>query len=552
MAQRAQRTTPSRDIFDFVVVGTGTAGATLVNRLSADGRCRVCALEAGGRDWNPFIHIPAGFMKTMTDPSVNWLYEAEPSEGTAGRRIAQPRGKTFGGSSSINGHLYNRGQRMDFDTWAQRGNRGWSYTDVLPYFRRSERRIGDGDERFRGRDGEFVVEDLAWRDPLCDAFIAGAESIGIPRNPDYNGERQEGVGYFQRSVHGNRRMSTARAHLRPAMQRRNVDVRSHAHAARILFEGNRAVGVEYLRRGRRRVVRAAREVIVAGGAFNSPQLLQLSGIGAPALLAELAIPVRKALPGVGENLRDHYAIRTAFRARGVQTINELARGWRLGVEVLKYFAAGSGILTLQPTLVHCFWKSREALDAADLQLTFTPASYRRGVQSTLDDEPGATIAVWQHRPESRGYVRIRSTDPHVKPEIQPNYLADEMDRQVIVGGIRLARRLMRTEPLAPYFYHEALPGDDVRTDEEILDFARGIGTTAFHVMGTCRMGPATDAGAVVDDRLRVHGMEGLRVVDASVMPLMTSANTNAAVLMIAEKAADMILGRPPPEPTALP
>ena len=552
MAQRAARTVPSRDIFDFVVVGTGTAGATLVNRLSADGRHRVCALEAGGRDWNPFIHIPAGFMKTMTDPSVNWLYEAEPSEGTAGRRIAQPRGRTFGGSSSINGHVYNRGQRMDFDTWAQRGNRGWSYADVLPYFRRSERRIGGGDDRFRGRDGEFVVEDLALRDPLCDAFIAGAESIGIPRNPDYNGERQEGVGYFQRSVHGNRRMSTARAHLRPAMQRRNVDVRPHALAARILFEGNRAVGVEYLRGGRRRVVRAEREVIVAGGAFNSPQLLQLSGIGAPALLAEHAIAVRRALPGVGENLRDHYAIRTAFRARGVRTINELARGWRLGVEVAKYFALGSGILTLQPTLVHCFWKSREALDAADLQLTFTPASYRRGVQSTLEDEPGATIAVWQHRPESRGHVRIRSADPLVKPEIQPSYLADEMDRRVAVDGVRLARRLMRTEPLAPFFDHEALPGDEVRTDEEILDFVRGIGTTAFHVMGTCRMGPAADAGAVVDDRLRVHGMEGLRVVDASVMPLMPSANTNAAVLMIAEKAADMILGRPPPEPPALP
>ena len=351
---------PSGDIFDFVVVGTGTAGATLVNRLSADGRYRVCALEAGGRDWNPFIHIPAGFMKTMTDPSVNWLYEAEPSEGTAGRRIAQPRGKTFGGSSSINGHLYNRGQRMDFDTWAQRGNRGWSYADVLPYFKRSECRIGPGDDRYRGRDGEFVVEDLDWRHPLCEAFIAGAESIGIPRNPDYNGERQEGVGYFQRSVHRNRRMSTARAHLRPAMQRGNVDVRPHAHAARILFEGNRARGVEYLRGGERRVVRATREVIVSGGTVNSPQLLQLSGIGSPALLGELGIPVRKALPGVGENLRDHYAIRTAFRVKGVQTINELARGWRLGVEIVKYFALGTGILTLQPTLVHCFWKSDDA------------------------------------------------------------------------------------------------------------------------------------------------------------------------------------------------
>ena len=542
---------PSRDIFDFVVVGTGTAGAVLVNRLSADGRHRVCALEAGGRDWHPFIHIPAGFMKTLTDGSVNWLYEAEPSEGTAGRRIAHPRGRTFGGSSSINGHVYNRGQRLDYDTWAQRGNRGWGYADVLPYFRRSERRIGPGDDRYRGREGEVVIEDLAWRDPLCEAFIAGAESIGIPRNPDYNGERQEGVGYFQRSVHRNRRVSTARAHLRPAMQRRNVDVRPHAHALRVLFEGNRAVGVEYLRGGERRVVRAAREVIVAGGAVNSPQLLQLSGLGPPALLGELGIPVRRALPGVGENLRDHYAIRTAFRVEGARTINELARGWRLGVEVAKYFALGTGILTLQPTLVHCFWKSDDALDAPDLQMTFTPASYRRGVQSTLEDEPGATIAVWQHRPESRGHVRARSADPLEKPEIQPNYLADEMDRQVIVDGIRLARRLMRAEPLARYFVHEALPGDEVRTDGEILDFARGIGTTAFHLMGTCRMGPATDPSAVVDDRLRVHGIEGLRVADASIMPLMTSANTNAAVLMIGEKAADMILGVPAPEPATL-
>ena len=543
---------PGEDVFDFVVVGTGTAGAVLVNRLSADGRHRVCALEAGGRDWHPLLHVPAGFMKTLTDPSVNWLHEAEPSEGTAGRRIAHPRGRTFGGSSSINGHVYNRGQRMDFDAWAQRGNRGWGYADVLPYFRRSERRIGPGDDRYRGRDGEFVVEDLDWRDPLCEAFIAGAESVGIPRNPDYNGERQEGVGYFQRSVHRNRRMSTARAHLRPAMRRRNVDVRAHAHAARIRFEGSRAVGVEYLRGGERRVVRAEREVIVAGGAVNSPQLLQLSGIGSPALLGALGVPVRRALPGVGQNLRDHYAIRTAFRVRGARTINELARGWRLGVEVAKYFALGTGILTLQPTLVHCFWKSDEALDAADLQMTFTPASYRRGVQSALEDEPGATVAVWQHRPESRGHVRAKSADPLEKPEIQPNYLADEMDRRVIVDGIRLARRLMRTEPLAPYFAHEALPGDEVRTDGEILDFARGIGTTAFHLAGTCRMGPATDPEAVVDDRLRVHGIEGLRVADASIMPAITSANTNAAVLMIGEKAADMVLGAPPPEPAALP
>ncbi len=533
--------------FDFVIVGTGTAGAVLVNRLSADGRFRVCALEAGGRDLNPFIHIPAGFMKTMTDPSVNWLYEAEPGEGTAGRRIPHPRGKTFGGSSSINGHIYNRGQRADFDSWAQRGNRGWGYADVLPYFRRSECRIGTGDDRFRGRDGEFTVEDLPWKPPLCEAFIAAAESLGIPRNPDYNGERQEGVAYFQRSVHRARRMSTARAHLRPAMRRSNVDVRSHAHATRILFDGARARGVEYLRAGERCEVHATREVILAGGAVNSPQLLQISGVGPPSLLGDLGVPVLRALSGVGENLRDHYAVRTAFRVKGARTINELARGWRLGLEIAKYFLGGRGILTLQPTLVGCFWRSDEALEGGDLQLTFTPASYRQGVQSTLESEPGATIAVWQQRPESSGFVRARSPDPLEKPSIQPNYLADAYDRQVIVEGVRLARRLMRSAPLQAWFEREALPGEGVSSDEEILDFIRGIGTTAFHLMGSCRMGPAGDPMAVVDDRLRVHGIEGLRVADASIMPMMPSANTNASTLMIGEKASDLILGRSPLE-----
>ncbi|MBF2734715.1 MAG: GMC family oxidoreductase N-terminal domain-containing protein [Betaproteobacteria bacterium AqS2] len=539
------------DTFDFVIVGTGTAGAVLVNRLSADGRFRVCALEAGGRDSNPFIHIPAGFMKTMTSPSVNWLYEAEPGPGTAGRRIAHPRGKTFGGSSSINGHIYNRGQRADFDHWAQCGNRGWGYADVLPYFRRSEGRIGDGDDRFRGREGEFKVEDLHWGNPLCDAFIAGAESLGIPRNPDYNGAKQEGVGYFQRSVHRARRMSAARAHLRPAMRRPNVEVRPHAHASRIVFDGGCACGVEYLRDGERYEVRATREVIIAGGAVNSPQLLQISGIGPPSLLNDLQVPVYLALPGVGENLRDHYAVRTAFKVQGTRTINELARGWRLGLEIAKYFLAGKGILTLQPTLVGCFWKSDDALENGDLQLTFTPASYRQGVQSTLESEPGATIAVWQQRPQSSGFVRARTPNPLDKPLIQPNYLTAEYDRQVIVKGVRLAKRLMRTAALRPWFKHEALPGEEIERDDELLDFVFGIGTTAFHLMGSCRMGPASDPMAVVDDRLRVHGVEGLRVADASIMPMMPSANTNASTLMIAEKASDLILDRIPPESAAL-
>lgn len=532
--------------FDYLIVGSGSAGSVVANRLSEDPSVSVCVLEAGGRDLHPFLHIPAGFMKTLTNPSVNWCYDMAPSEGTNGRAVKQPRGKTLGGSSSINGHIYNRGQRMDFDVWAQMGNRGWGYADVLPYFKRGERREGEGDDTFRGRDGSFVVGDIDWHHPLCEAFIDGAESIGVPRNPDYNGAAQEGVGYFQRSIHRRRRMSAARAFLHPAnKQRTNLVIRTRAHAERILLEGKRAVGVEYRRGDARHTVRARREVILCGGAINSPQLLQLSGIGPADLLAEHGIAVQHALSGVGENLRDHYGVRSVARVKNTDTINERARGPRLAGEVAKYFLGKESILTLQPTLVYCFWKSAPHVDKSDLQVTFTPASYKEGVQSQLDDFPGVTVAAWQQRPESRGHVRIRSSNPFEAPEIQPNYLKEREDQQVLLGGIRLARALMRTEPLAQYFEREEYPGDSLVSDDELLDFARSRGTTCFHVMGTCRMGPSTDPTAVVDDNLRVHGLEGLRVVDASIMPTMPSANTNASTLMIGEKAADLIRGRAP-------
>ncbi|MFN4087572.1 MAG: GMC family oxidoreductase [Alphaproteobacteria bacterium] len=531
--------------FDYVIVGAGSAGSVLAARLSEDGKTAVCVLEAGPRDWNPFIHIPAGFMKTLVDPAVNWLYQTEPGAGIDGRSIHAPRGKVLGGSSSINGHIYNRGQRADYDGWAQMGNRGWGYADVLPYFKRSERRVGGGDDAYRGRDGALTIEDLAWKHPLCEAFVEGAVSIGIPRNPDYNGATQEGVGYFQRAVAGGRRMSAARAFLRPAMKRPNLDVRTKAHATRILFEGRRAVGIRYRRGGAEKEVRARREVILCGGAVNSPQLLQVSGVGGPELLASIGVPVVHALAGVGENLRDHYPVRVVGRVKGVASINERTRGIALIKEVLDYAVRRQGILTLQPTLVHCFWISNPAIGKADLQLTFTPASYKEGVQSQLDDFPGMTVAAWQHRPESLGFVRAKSADALAPPAIQPNYLAHEMDRRVLLGGIRLARRLLRTTPLAPYFAGEELPGDAAMSDDELLAFARQKGTTAFHLMGTCRMGPATDPSAVVDDQLRVHGLEGLRVADASIMPSMPSANTNAGSLMIGEKASDMIRGRAP-------
>ena len=539
------------DSFDYVIVGAGSAGCILANRLTADGKHTVCLLEAGPPDWNPYIHIPAGFIKTLTNPNVNWLYEAEPSHWTGGRVIGVPRGKTLGGSSSINGHIYNRGQRMDFDTWSQRGNRGWGYADVLPYFRRCERRIGGGDDQFRGRDGNLAVADLNYSHPLCEAFMAGAGQIGLPRNPDYNGARQEGISYVQRTAHRRRRVSTATAFLNPAKARSNLTLRTNALATRILLEGKRAVGVSYAKGGpggEMVEVRANREVVLSGGAINSPQLLQISGIGPAGLLQSLGIPVSHDLAGVGENLRDHYAPRFSVRVKNVETINERARGLPLIGEVVKYLIGGKSIVNLSPSMVYGFWHSDPATRSNDLQFIFTPASYKQGVHGLLDDHPGFTIAAWQHRPQSKGYVRARSADAFEKPTIQPNYLAEKEDRRLIVCAMKLARQLIHTEPMKPFLDGEEYPGEAVQTDDELLEAARHYGNTTFHVMGTCRMGPDTDPTAVVDDRLLVRGLEALRVIDASVMPTMVSANLNAATMMIGEKGADMVLGKPALEP----
>ena len=539
------------ETFDYLIIGAGSAGCVVANRLALASGATLCVLEAGPRDIHPFIHIPAGFMKTVADPSINWLYETLPGEGTAGRRIPQPRGKTLGGSGSINGHVYNRGQRLDYDTWAQMGNRGWGYREVLPYFKRSERRIGAGDGRFRGRDGPFTVTELDWKHPLVDAFIEGALSLGIPRNLDYNGASHEGVALAQRSIYRGRRVSPARAFLHPAMRRGNLDVRTGAHVEGILFEGRRAVGARYLRGGRSLEVRAAREVILCAGVFNSPQILHRSGVGPPALLADLGVPVVRALSGVGENLRDHCYVALVARVKGVDTINERARGLRLAREVLRYAIDRGGLLSLQPTLVYLSWHSDESVRNNDLQVTFTPASYGETYESGLDREPGMTFGGWSHRTESRGYVRASSPDPLAPPLIQPNYLADEMDQRGMLAALRLARRILRSEPLSPYCDGEKTPGEEVTGDDELLAYGRESCSSCYHPMGTCRMGPGGDPGAVVDAELRVHGVEGLRVADASVMPTMPSGNLNAPTLMIAEKAADMILGRSPLPPAEL-
>jgi choline dehydrogenase len=425
----------------------------------------------------------------------------------------------------------------------------------LPYFKRCERRIGEGDDTFRGREGNLEVTDLNYTHPLCEIFMDGAAEIGIPRNKDYNGERQEGISYVQRTTHKRRRVSTARAFLKPARGRPNLTVRTNAFATRIILDGKRAVGVDYAKGGRGGksvTVHANREVILSGGTINSPQLLQVSGIGPSALLNSLGIEVLHDLPGVGENLRDHYAPRFSARVNNIETINEQAKGLRLAGEIVKYFIGAKSIVNLNPSMVYGFWHTDPAIKSNDVQFIFTPASYKLGAHGVLADAPGFTVAAWQHRPESLGYVRARSADPFDKPVIQPNYLDAEEDRRVTVEAMKLARKLMHTDAMRPYLGDEEYPGADVQSDDELLEAARHWGSTTYHVMGTCRMGPDRDPTAVVDDALKVKGMEGLRVIDASIMPTMLSANLNAGAMMIGEKGADLVLGKGAPEPIILP
>ncbi len=490
--------------------------------------------------------MPGGFIKTLFDPAITWQFKTEPSEGTAGRRISTTQGRTLGGSSSINGMIFVRGQAADYDSWAQRGNRGWSYDDVLPYFRRLERRISEeADEHHRGRDGPLPVTDTDWRHPLCDAFIAGAQSLGFPRNPDYNGATQEGVSYTQRAIHRARRVNAADAYLRPLMRREGLRVITDAQVTAIALEGRRARGVTYRRAGQAapEEVQARKEVILTAGGINSPKLLQLSGIGDPALLQKVGVPLRHALSGVGENLADHYSPRIVVRARGVETINSMVRGPKLLWQLAMWGMRRPSVLGLSAVVVYAFARSDPALEHPDYTVTFMPASFREGVLGRLDTYPGMTCGVWQLRPESTGYVHIRSSDPLADPIIQPNYLAREKDGRVLLAGIRMARRILGSPPLAAYCDAEQLPGSHVTSDADLLQFARQYGNSIYHPCGACRMGPDTDPMAAVDDELRVHGLEGLRVADSSVMPAIVSANTYATTLMIAEKASDLLLGR---------
>ncbi|WP_313380145.1 GMC family oxidoreductase [Achromobacter insolitus] len=538
---QAQPSLRDADQFDYVIVGSGAAGSILANRLSADGST-VCVLEAGPPDRSPYLHIPAGFIKAVFNKKYAWQFSSEGTAQTNGRRVPIPQGRTLGGSTSINGLVYNRGQAADFDHWAALGNTGWSYDEVLPYFKSMERRVG-GEDRYRGRKGELPVTDIDWIHPLCEAFIAGAVEQGIPRNPDYNGAEQAGVGYFQRTIDRGWRMSTAKCFLKPAMGRKNLEVRTSAQATRILFDGGKAAGVAYCHPAHPsqvRAVRARREVIVSCGAINTPKLLQLSGLGPAELLRQHNIDVVCDLPGVGENLSDHYSVRVVARVKNSQTMNQLVKGLSLAGQISRWLMKRPSIMALSPSLLHYFWKSTPDLALPDLQGVFTPASYKEGYVGMLDDFPGMTAGVWQHRPESRGQVRIRSADPLQDPVILANYLENERDQMTLVRGIRLARQLLRSQALSPYFESEVLPGPMCESDSELLDFARRYGVSSYHVNGTARMGQADDKYAVVDPQLRVHGVGNLRVIDSSVMPAMPSANICAATMMIGNKAADLI------------
>jgi choline dehydrogenase-like flavoprotein len=525
------------ETFDYVIVGGGTAGCVLADRLSAAGTRSVLMLEAGGRARHPWITIPAGFSKLLTNPAYNWRFRTEPEEATGGRVIAVPRGKGLGGSTLINGMIYVRGQPQDYDQWAQAGCTGWGFEDVLPYFRRIEDFAGPADP-LRARGGPLPIVEVAERPALAEAFIAAAEAAGYPRNPDYNGPSQDGFGYYQVNQRGGRRVSAADAYLAPALRRPNLAVRTDAHVLRLTFEGDRATGVVARIGGEERSFSARAEVILAAGAAQTPQLLELSGIGDPAILSSLGIPVRHAAPGVGANYIDHYCTRMNWRVKQPVTLNEATRGYRLALAVAQYAATRRGILTLGTGLAHGFVRTRPGLAGPDVQYFFMHASYANAAERKLDTEPGMTVGVTQLRPQSRGSIHAASPDPLTPPVIRPNFLATEEDRRAMVEGMKIARHIVAQAPMDPFRAHELNPGPDCRTDADWLAFARRDGQTIYHICGTCRMG--RDERAVTDPELRVRGLRGLRVADASIMPDIVSGNTQAAVFMIAEKAADLI------------
>jgi choline dehydrogenase len=524
--------------FDYVIVGAGSAGCVLANRLSADGKHSVLLLEAGPKDSHIWIHIPLGYGRLFKEKTVNWMYQTEPEPGLGGRTVFQPRGKVLGGSSSINGLLYVRGQHEDYDRWRQHGNLGWGYDDVLPYFKKAENQARGADD-FHGTGGPQAVSNLSHADPLSAAFIEAAAETGIPKNPDFNGATQEGAGFFQTTTRYGRRASTAVSYLRPAKNRNNLRIETSALAQRLLFDGHRAVAVEYNQIGSLRTARARKEILVCGGAYNSPQLLQLSGIGPAELLRKHGIDVVLDAAGVGNDLQDHMQVRVVMRCTKPITLNDVVNSpLRKVMAGLRYAAFRDGPLSIAAGTSGAFFKTNPRLATPDIQVHFLPFSTDK-MGEKLHAFSGFSASVCQLRPESRGSLRIKSADPAAPPEIRINYLATEADRTANVEGLKILRRILQAPALRRFVVEEVDPGKKISTDEELLAHCRARGSTIYHPTSTCRMG--NDSLAVVDQRLRLRGIQGLRVVDASIMPDLVSGNTNAAIIMIAEKASDMIL-----------
>jgi choline dehydrogenase len=529
---------PGTNEFDYIVVGAGSAGCVLANRLSASGSNSVLLLEAGPNDSNIWIHVPLGYGKLFKNNTVNWMYQTEPEPGLNGRTVFQPRGKVLGGSSSINGLLYVRGQHEDYDRWRQLGNTGWGFDDVLPYFKKAEDQQRGADD-FHGLGGPLPVSDSRCPDPLSEAFITAAAETGIPLNPDFNGATQEGAGWFQTTTRRGRRASTAVSYLRPVRHQSNLRVETAALARRIVFDGRRAVAVEYSQNGTLQTARARKEILVSGGAYNSPQLLQLSGVGPAELLTSYGIDVVVDAPGVGHDLQDHLQVRIVTRCTQPITLNDIAGSpFRKMITGLRYAAFRTGPLTIAAGTSGAFFKTNPRLATPDVQIHFLPFSTDK-MGEALHSYSGFSASVCQLRPESRGSLRIKSADPSVPPEIRINYLATETDRTANVEGLKILRKILQAPALRAYTIDEVEPGPKISSDEELLNFCRQRGSTVYHPTSTCRMG--NDPLAVVDQRLRLRGIEGLRVIDASIMPDLVSGNTNAAVIMIAEKASQMIL-----------
>ncbi|MEA2732644.1 MAG: choline dehydrogenase [Acetobacteraceae bacterium] len=526
--------------YDYIVVGGGSAGAVVANRLTANPRNNVLLLEAGPAS-HRWSRIPIGYAKLLNNPTANWLYTSEPEANTNGRKLPVPRGKLLGGSSSINGQAFVRGQAQDFDTWAQLGNRGWSYQDVLPFFRRMETYEGRGDDTFRGREGPLRVTNPPPRDPLFAALIKAAGQVGIVHNPDYNGASQDGIAMSQATIASGQRMSTARCYLDPIRNRENLHIETDALAGSLVLDGTRCVGVRYSVAGTMREARAGREVVISAGSINSPQLLELSGIGQPDRLRDLGIQVHHALPGVGENLRDHYAPRTRWTigAKGI-TFNDRGRGLGLMGQVLRYALFNQGMLAMVAAPIRAFVRSREGLEAPDVLLGWVPMLTEAGPKGPkISRQSGVTCYAHPMRPESKGHIHIVSADPRRPPAINFNFLSSPIDAEITARAVRIARAVMTAPAMAHLQVTEVAPGASQTTDDEILDWVKQAAETTYHPVGTCKMG--SDGMAVVDAQLRVHGIQALRIADASIMPALTSGNTNAPSIMIGEKAADMLL-----------